>query len=73
MVNKIILVGNVGKDPEINETGSGIKYSRLSLATSESYKDKEGNKQEKTEWHNLICWGALAEIVEKWVMRFQRL
>ena len=72
-VNKVILVGNVGKDPEVKRLDNGTTYARLSLATSESYKDKEGNKVEKTEWHNLVFWRGLAEVVEKWVKKGQQL
>jgi len=72
-VNKVILVGNVGKDPEVKRLDNGTAYARLSLATSESYKDKEGNKVEKTEWHNLVFWRGLAEVVEKWVKKGQQL
>jgi single-strand DNA-binding protein len=61
-VNKVILVGNLGKDPEVRHTPSGVAVANFSLATSESYKDKDGNRQEKTEWHNVVAWRQLAEI-----------
>ncbi len=65
MVNKVILVGRVGKDPETREVGSS-KVSSFSIGTSEKYKDKSGKLIENTEWHNITCWGKLAEIVESY-------
>lgn len=70
-VNKVILVGNLGSDPEIRTLESGAKVATFSLATSESYKDKEGNKVDKTEWHNIVLWKGLAEVAEKWVKKGQ--
>lgn len=67
-VNKVILVGNIGKDPEIRTAGE-IKVANVSLATTEKYKDKKGETVNKTEWHNLVFFGKLAEIVEKWVKK----
>lgn len=67
-VNKVILLGNVGKDPEVRTVGSGM-VAGITLATSESYKDKEGKKVETTEWHNLVIWGKLAEIVQKYIKK----
>jgi single-strand DNA-binding protein len=64
-INKVILVGNLGKDPEVRTLESGVKVAQFSLATSESYKDKEGNWQDKTEWHNLVLWRFLAERAEQ--------
>jgi len=61
-MNKVILSGNVGQDPEIRYTQSGTAVSNFSMATSERYKDKEGNRQEQTEWHRCVAWGKLAEI-----------
>ena len=69
MVNKVILLGNLGKDPIINKTKDGKSIASFSIATSESRKDKDGNKQEKTEWHNIVIFGKLAEIVEKYVKK----
>lgn len=66
-VNKVILVGNLGKDPEVRYTPSGAAIASFSMATSEVYKDKDGNKQEKTEWHNVIAWRQLAEICGKFL------
>jgi single-strand DNA-binding protein len=66
-VNKVILVGNLGKDPELRYTPSGAAVTTFSIATSERYKDKDGNKQEKTEWHNIVAWRQLAEICGKYL------
>src|SRR5215469_17169525 len=68
-VNKVILVGNVGKDPDIKYTPSGIPVAKVSLATNEKYKDKSGEWQERTEWHNLVFWQRLAEIVGEYVRK----
>lgn len=72
-VNKVMLLGNVGKDPEVRYLDNGTAYARLSLATGDSYKDKNGEKVERTEWHNLVFWRGLAEIVEKWVKKGDKL
>jgi len=69
MINKVILVGNVGKDPEVRYLDNGTAVAQFSLATSENYKDKEGNKQSRTEWHNIVLWRGLAEIAEKYVKK----
>ena len=61
-VNKVILIGRLGKDPEVRFTQSGTAVARLSVATDESYKDREGNKVQRTEWHNVILWNQLATI-----------
>ncbi len=61
-VNKVIIVGRLGADPETKQIGSGGTVSRLSVATSENWVDKDGNKQERTEWHRIVVWGKLAEI-----------
>ena len=66
-VNKVILVGNLGKDPELKYTPAGAAVVNFSLATSESYKDREGNRQTKTEWHNIVAWRQLAEICGKFL------
>lgn len=60
-INKVILVGNLGKDPDIMTFENGVKRAAVSLATTESYKDKDGNWVEQTEWHNLVLWRWLAE------------
>lgn len=65
MLNKTMLIGRLGRDPEIKYLESGTAVAKFSIATSESYKDKDGNRQETTEWHDIVVWGKLAEIVEK--------
>jgi single-strand DNA-binding protein len=62
-VNKVILIGHLGKDPEVKYTPSGTPVAKFTLATNERYKDKEGNWQDRTEWHNLVAWQRTAEIV----------
>jgi len=62
-VNKVILVGNVGKDPEVKYSPSGTPIAKFSLATNEKYKDRSDEWQERTEWHNIVAWQRLAEIV----------
>jgi single-strand DNA-binding protein len=61
-VNKVILIGNLGKDPEMKYTPQGTPVARLTLATNERFKDKDGNWQDRAEWHSVICWARLAEI-----------
>lgn len=73
MVNVAHLIGNVGKDPEVRTTASGQQIASFSLATSQRWKDREGNKQEKTEWHNVVAWGKLADIVARFVTKGSRL
>ena len=65
MVNKVILIGNLGKDPEVKQLDSGSSVGRFSLATNESYKDKSGEWQNLTEWHNIVVWRNLAERAER--------
>lgn len=72
-VNKVILLGNLGKDPEIKYTPQGTPVARFSLATSERYKDKAGEWQERTEWHNIVAWQRLAEIVGEYVKKGNKL
>ncbi len=69
MINKVILIGNVGKDPEIRHLDNNLSVARFSLATSESYKNKSGEKITNTEWHNIVVWRGLAEIAEKYVKK----
>ncbi|MBS1647709.1 MAG: single-stranded DNA-binding protein [Bacteroidetes bacterium] len=64
-INKVILVGNLGKDPEIRRLEGGVVRAAFSLATTEYYKDKEGNRIEQTEWHNIVLWRGLAESAER--------
>jgi single-strand DNA-binding protein len=66
-VNKVILVGNLGKDPELRYTPSGTAVATFSIATSERFKGKDGQQQEKTEWHNIVVWRQLAEICGKYL------
>ena len=66
MLNKITLIGHVGKEPEIKQVND-TKLATFSLATKETWKNKEGKKQEATEWHNIEVWGPLANVVENWV------
>lgn len=68
-INKVILIGNVGKDPEVRHLDSGVAVTTFSLATSETYKNKEGQKVTNTEWHNVVLWRGLAEIAEKYVKK----
>jgi single-strand DNA-binding protein len=72
-VNKVILLGNVGKDPEIRSTPSGTMVATFSLATSERAKDPQGNWQDKTEWHNLVAFGKVAEIIRDYVKKGHKL
>ena len=73
MINRLTLLGNVGKDPEIKKLDGDRTVASFPLATSETYKDKSGEKVTKTEWHNITVWGALAGVVEKWVKKGQLL
>lgn len=66
-VNKVILVGRLGKDPEVRYTPSGTAVATFSMATTENFKDRDGNRQEKTEWHNIVAWRQLAEICGKFL------
>ncbi|MCP3176770.1 MAG: single-stranded DNA-binding protein [Desulfuromonadales bacterium] len=66
-VNKVILVGNLGKDPELRYTPSGAAVANFTIATTERYKDRDGQTQEKTEWHNIVAWRQLAEICGKYL------
>lgn len=68
-VNKVILVGNLGKDPEVRYLDGGTAVANFPLATSESYKDKSGNRIDQTEWHNIVLWRGLAEITEKYLKK----
>lgn len=72
-VNKVILLGNVGKDPEIRSTGGGTMVANFSIATSERFKDQQGNWQDRTEWHNLVAYARLAEIVRDYVKKGSKL
>ncbi|MFQ5446270.1 MAG: single-stranded DNA-binding protein [Saprospiraceae bacterium] len=69
MVNKVILIGRLGKDPEVRRLESGVAVAKFSLATDESYKDKEGNQVQQTEWHNIVVWRTQAEVAEKYLKK----
>ena len=68
-VNKVILIGNLGKDPEVRYLDSGVAVANFSLATTESYKNKEGERVSQTEWHNIVLWRGLAEVAEKYLKK----
>ena len=68
-VNKVILVGNLGKDPEVRYLDNGVAVANFSLATTENYKNKEGERVSQTEWHNIVIWRGLAEVAEKWLKK----
>jgi single-strand DNA-binding protein len=68
-VNKVILIGNLGKDPELKYTPQGTAVAKFTLATNERYKDKAGQWQERTEWHNLVAWARTAEIVGEYLKK----
>jgi single-strand DNA-binding protein len=72
-VNKVILLGNVGKDPEIRSTGGGTMVANLTLATSDRFQDAQGNWQDKTEWHNLVAFKRTAEIIRDYVKKGSKL
>jgi single-strand DNA-binding protein len=68
-VNKVILVGNLGADPELRYTASGTAVAKFRIATSENYTDRQGAKQERTEWHRITAWGKLAEICGQYLSK----
>jgi single-strand DNA-binding protein len=68
-VNKVILLGHLGKDPEVKYTPQGTPVAKFSLATNERFKDKEGNWQDRTEWHNITAWGRTAEIAGEYLKK----
>lgn len=72
-VNKVILVGNVGRDPEVRHLDKGVAVARFSLATTENYTSKTGEKVSNTEWHNIVLWRGLAEVAEKYVKKGSQL
>lgn len=69
MVNKVILVGNLGRDPEVRSTPSGQNVATFSIATNRKWRDRDGNKQEQTEWHNIVCWGRQAEVAGQYLTK----
>jgi single-strand DNA-binding protein len=68
-LNKVQLIGNLGKDPEVKYTPSGTAYAKLTLATNERFKDKDGQWQDRTEWHNIVLWQRLAEIAGEYLKK----
>lgn len=71
-LNKAQIIGNLGADPEVRSTNSGTRVATLSVATSRQWTDRQGEKQEKTEWHRVVCWDRLAEICERFLKRGDR-
>ncbi len=72
-LNKVMLIGNVGRDPDIRHLANNSMIASFPLATSEKFKTKSGEMQEQTEWHNIVCWRSLAELAEKYVKKGSRL
>ena len=72
-LNKVMLIGNVGNEPEVKSTAGGGKLAKISLATNRSFTDRSGQQQDKTEWHRLTFWGKLADIVEQYVHKGDRI
>lgn len=69
MINKVILVGRLGKDPEIRSTPGGQSVAKFTIATDEKFTDRAGEKQERTEWHNIVAWGKLGEICGQYLKK----
>jgi single-strand DNA-binding protein len=69
MINKVILVGRLGKDPEIRSTPNGTSVAKFTVATDEKFTDRAGEKQERTEWHNIVAWGKLGEICGQYLRK----
>ncbi len=69
MINKVILVGRLGKDPEIRSTPQGTTVAKFTMATDEKFTDRAGEKQERTEWHNIVAWGKLGEICGQYLKK----
>ena len=72
-LNRVMLIGNLGKDPELRYTTSGVAIATFSLATNEQWKDQDGNAQERTEWHNIVAWKKLAEICGEWLKKGKKI
>ena len=68
-LNKVMLIGNLGRDPEVRYTASSVAVATFSIATNESWQDQDGNTQERTEWHNIVTWRKLAEICHKYLRK----
>ncbi len=71
-LNKVMLIGHLGKDPELRYTSNGIAVASFSMATNEAWKDQDGNLQERTEWHNIVAWRRLAEICGEYLKKGKR-
>jgi single-strand DNA-binding protein len=69
MVNKVILVGNLGRDPELRSIPSGEKVATFPVATNRRWRDRDGNKQEQTEWHTVVCWRRQAEVASEYLRK----
>ena len=72
-INKVILIGNVGKNPETKTFENGTKKVNFTMATTEVYKDKDGARKELTEWHNVVCWRALADFSERYLTKGRKI
>ncbi len=72
-LNKVMLIGNLGRDPEVRFTPSGVPIATFTLATNEAWKDTEGNLQERTEWHNIVAWRKLAEFSGEWLKKGRKI
>lgn len=68
-LNKAIIIGRLGQDPDVRQTANGMSVANLSVATSEKYKDKSGQQQEQTEWHRITLWGKLADIAQQYLAK----
>ena len=73
MINRVTLLGNLGRDPEIRSTTSGLAVANLSLATNRRWKDRDGSRQEQTEWHRIVCFGRQAEVAGQYLARGRQL
>ncbi|HUL43165.1 MAG TPA: single-stranded DNA-binding protein [Bacteroidota bacterium] len=72
-LNRVQLIGNLGKDPELSYTASGVAVAKFSIATGERWKDQDGNVQERTEWHNIVVWRKLAEVCGQYLKKGSRI
>ena len=72
MINKAILIGNLGRDPEVRSLPSGQAVANFSIATNRKYTDRDGNRQEQTEWHNIVCFGRQAEVAGQYLKRGEK-
>ena len=68
-LNKVMLIGNLGADPEMKEMGDGTKMAKFSIATTETYKNKQGEKVSNTDWHNIVLWRGIAQVAEKYLKK----